>query len=173
MNTLLHWTDLIRSKFEKSLNLTWKTFGLRAFALKNIPLIFLVRPTVLKLDDNECEVKIPLNYLTKNHLRSMYIGVLATGADLVAGLLTMQHINKTSHKIQLVFKDIQANFLRRPEADVHFKCQDGKAIQKLIETAIKKKERVHQKLKILAYTPSISKKNPVAEFSLTLSLKVK
>ncbi len=173
MNTSLNWTQLIRSTIGASFDLVWLTLGLRAFALKNIPLVFLVKPTVLKLNEDECEIKLPLNFLTKNHLNSMYIGVLATGADIVGGLLSMHHIRKSSHKIQLVFKDLRANFIRRPESDVHFICKDGALIKKQIQTAIKRRQRINQELNIIAITPKISKNKPVAEFQLTLSLKAK
>ncbi len=35
-------------------------------------------------------IRIPLGWRTRNHLGSMYFGALATGADLVGGLLVME-----------------------------------------------------------------------------------
>lgn len=173
MNTSLSWVQSIGSRLKPSLNLLGQTLALRAFAFKNIPLIFLVRPSVLKLDKEECEIKIPLNFITKNHLNSMYFGALSIGADIVGGLLTMHLIRQSSHKIQMVFKDVRANFIRRPEAEVHFSCKEGRAIQRQILKTLQTQQRTHQKLKIIATTPSLSKNKPVAEFELTLSLKAK
>lgn len=149
-----------------------KTLGLWAFALTKIPLIAFVRPSIVRIDHKSCEIKIPLNYLTRNHLKSMYFGSLAVGADCAGGLIAMEGIRRSKRKITLVFKDFQANFLKRPEADVHFICRDGPKIQRQIREVIKTKKRVTRTLKIIATTPSISGDEPVAEFKLGLSLKL-
>ncbi len=147
------------------------TLRLRAFGLINIPLLFSVRPTVIKINDARAEVRIPLNRWTRNHLHSMYFGTLAMGADCAGGLLAQQAIRKSGKKVSLVFKDFKANFLKRPEADVHFICEDGKKIQKQVTETIREKKRTHQTLHITATTPKISGDEPVATFELTLSLK--
>lgn len=152
----------------------WKeTLALRAFGLTKIPLIFLVNPTVLKLNDRECEVKIPLNRLTRNHLGSMYFGTLAIGADCASGLLAMSQIRKTGEKISLVFKDFKAEFLARPEGDVHFRCEDGKRVAKMIKETLKTGERVSETLDLIATCPKKLGDEPVAKFKLTLSLKAR
>lgn len=152
----------------------WKdTLGLWAFGLTKIPLIAFVRPSILKVDDEECVVKIPLNYWTRNHLKSMYFGTLAVGADVSGGLIAMHLIKRSGKKVQLVFKDFKANFLKRPEADVVFRCTDGKKIKRQVQETLKSKKRVNRVVKIIATTPSVSGDEPVAEFELGLSLKAK
>jgi len=148
-----------------------QTLALRAFGLFKIPVLFYCRPSVMHIDDNEAVVKIPLRRRTKNHLGSMYFGVLAVGADCAAGLLAMHRIRQSGKKISLVFKDFKAEFLKRPDADVHFVCREGSAVQKLVEETIRSGERVHQTLEIIATTPQLSGDEPVARFELTLSLK--
>ncbi len=152
----------------------WKsTLGLWAFGLTKIPLIAFVRPTIIRKNAKTCEIKIPLNYWTKNHLKSMYFGALAIGADVAGGLIAMEMIGKSKKKVQLVFKDFDAKFLKRPEADVHFTCHDGEMIRKQIQETIKTKKRVNRLLTITATTPKISGDEAVAEFKLNLSLKAK
>jgi acyl-coenzyme A thioesterase PaaI-like protein len=152
----------------------WKnTLALWGFGLTKIPLIAFVRPSVIHIDGKGCEIKIPLNYFTKNHLGSMYFGVLAVGADLAGGLMAMEMIRRSKRKVQLVFKDYKANFLKRPEADVHFICHDGEKVQHQVAEAIKTKKRITRPLKIIATVPKLSGAEPVAEFELGLSLKLK
>lgn len=148
-----------------------ETIYLRYFGLRRIPLLFFVRPTILEMDDEHCVVKIPLNYWTKNHLNSMYFGALAIGADCGGGLLAMNLINKTGKKISLIFKDFNAEYLKRAEADVHFTCHDGPEIQKIIDETLQTGERVNYPMKIVATTPKKFGDEPVAKFVLTLSLK--
>ena len=79
-------------------------------------------------------------------------------------------IQNSKRKVALIFKDFNAKFLKRAESDVHFICEDGQAVKKLVEKAIETQERENFKLKILAKCPKISN-DIVAEFELTLSLK--
>lgn len=149
------------------------TLGLWFFGLLKIPLIAYVRPSIVQKTEKTCEIKIPLNYFTKNHLNSMYFGALAIGADVAGGLIAMELIGRSKKKVQLVFKDFEAKFLKRPEADVHFICHDGDMIRKQVQETIKTKKRVNRVLSIIATTPKISGDEPVAEFKLNLSLKAK
>lgn len=152
----------------------WKnTLALWGFGLAKIPLIAFVRPSIIHMDNQGCEIRIPLNYFTKNHLGSMYFGALAVGADLAGGLMAMEQIKRSKRKVQLVFKDYKANFLKRPEADVHFICLEGEKIHQQVAETVRTKKRITRPLKIIATCPKISGDEPVAEFELGLSLKAK
>ncbi len=147
------------------------TIFLRLFGLAKIPMLFACSPEVVKMSPEETIVKIPLNFMTRNHLGCMYFGVLAMGADCAGGLMAMSLIRQSKNKASLLFKDFKADFLRRAEGDVHFTCKDGKKIAAQVKEAIRKKTRVNRTLKIIATTPSVSGDEPVAKFDLTLSLK--
>lgn len=149
------------------------TIYVRLFGLIKVPLIFYVSPQVLKLDDNVCEVKIPLARKTKNHLNSMYFGVLCTGADIAGGLVAMNEIEKSGKQIALSFKDFKADFLKRAHGDVHFRCTQSKDIKKFVQDVIASKERMNFPVQIEATVPSRPEDGVVATFTLTLSLKVK
>ena len=151
---------------------TKTTWQMLLFGLTRIPLIFYCRPKVVSISDTRLEVKIKLNRRTKNHLNSMYFGVLSVGADVTGGFLAMKFIQASKSHISLIFKDFHADFLRRAEGDVHFICEDGSAIQNLIEVAEETGERQNFPLHIIAKAPSISPE-PVAKFILTLSIKKK
>jgi len=146
---------------------------IRLFGLKKVPLIFYCRPSVVKLTGETTIIKIPFKRRNRNHLRSLYFGSLAVGADVAGGVLAMDLIKKSGRKVSLVFKDFKADFLKRPEGDTLFTCNDGKSIKNLIDETIETGERVNMPLKITATVPSISGNEPVAEFILTLSLKDK
>ena len=153
--------------FNKITKLTWM---IRIFGFTKVAMIAYCRPKVIYFDDKKLVIIIPLKRRTKNHINSMYFGALAIGADITGGFLAFPSIQKSKRKIVLVFKDFKAQFLKRAEADVHFICQDGLAIDELVSTAIKTKQRQNYTLKIFAKTPKISD-DVVAEFDLTLSIK--
>ena len=102
----------------------------------------------------------------------MYFGVLSVGADVTGGFLAMKFIQASKSQMSLIFKDFHADFLKRAEGDVHFICEDGSAIQELIEVAEKTGKRQNLPVNITATVPTLSHE-PVATFSLTLSVKKK
>ena len=145
---------------------------IQLFGITKVPMIWYCRPKVIEHTDEKIEIKIPLKRKTKNHLGSMYFGVLAVGADITGGFLAMDPIQESGRKINLIFKDFKADFLKRPEGDVHFTCNDGPAVKELVDRVSKSSDRHNFKLSIEATVPSISSEI-VAKFELTLSLKDK
>ncbi|MBC8256280.1 MAG: DUF4442 domain-containing protein [Candidatus Marinimicrobia bacterium] len=155
--------------FKPETKINWQ---LLLFGLSKVPLIFYCRPKVVSISDSRLEIKIKLNRRTKNHLNSMYFGVLSVGADVTGGFLAMKPIQASKSKINLIFKDFHADFLKRAEGDVHFICEDGIAIQNLVSDAEETGERQNLPVQIVATVPKISDE-PVAKFILTLSIKKK
>lgn len=147
---------------------TWK---LRAFGFLKIPLVFFCSPRLVELSEDVVEVVIPLNYRTKNHLGSMYFGAQAVGADTAGGLLAMNRILATGNQVALVFKDFRADFLKRPEGDVHFRSVDGAKVRALVDRALSSGERVNETVEVIATCPAKLGSEPVARFYLTISLK--
>jgi acyl-coenzyme A thioesterase PaaI-like protein len=152
----------------------WKeTWKLKGFGLLKIPMIFFCGPKVLRFDENEVCIRIPLNYRTRNHLNSMYFGTLCVGADVAGGLLAMREIQKRGNTVGLVFKDFHAEYLKRPEADVHFTSSDGPKMLELVKKAEESGERVEDVVTITATCPEKLGDEVVARFKLTISLKKK
>lgn len=149
------------------------TLMIRTWSFFKVPLINMMSPRVLELTDEHCSVFIPLSYWTKNHFRSMYISSQVTGADLSAGLLATHHIKQKGNKISLLFKNLQANFKKRPDADTVFTCTEGKEIKALVAQALLSGKRENRPVRILARCPEKYGDEIVSEFTLTLSIKKK
>lgn len=151
----------------------WReTLRLRLWALAKIPMIAWVRPRVVALSPESCEIRVPLSRRTRNHLGSMYFGALCTGADAAAAILGLT-VSRGLTGISFVFKDVQAEFLKRPEADVHFSCTEGRAIRQLLEKANTSGERENLPVHVVATVPTLFGAEPVARFTLTLSVRRK
>jgi acyl-coenzyme A thioesterase PaaI-like protein len=148
------------------------TLLLNTFGLFKVPVIFFLRPRVLEISHERIVVKIPLRRRSKNHLGSMYFGALAAGADCVVGLLAVHLMRELGHpQMHLSFKDFHADFLKRAMGDVHFVCDSGPAISQQIKEAAATQQRVNLTVPAYAIVPDIDPKDPVATFTLTLSLK--
>ncbi len=149
------------------------TAMIRFFGLTKIPLLWFIKPTVQKMTDEVCEIKVPLNRRTKNHLDSMYFGVLCAAADCAGGLTAMKHIRKSGRPIALSFKDFHAEFLKRAEGDTIFTNTQGKEIEKFVQEVAASGERMNMPVEVIATVPDKEGDEPVAKFTLTLSLKLK
>jgi hypothetical protein len=149
---------------------TRETLSLRLFGLTKIPLLFYVGVSVKEISPERMVIRIPLRRRTKNHLGSMYFGALCIGADCAPGAFAMYLIRQQPAHISMVFKDFEAEFLKRAEGDVDFICNQGKEITELVAQAAASDERVERRVEVIATVPSLSDE-PVARFRLTLSLK--
>ena len=149
------------------------TAFLRLFGLAKVPMIFFCSPRVVELSSQRCEIVIPLSRRTKNHLRSMYFGALCVGADCAGGMIGMKIIEEEKVPVNLVFKDFKAEFLKRPEGDVHFSCENGVEIVAAVKRAMETGERQNVSVPVVATVPTKLGSEPVATFVLTLSLKKK
>ncbi len=148
-------------------------FLLKSFGLLKVPMIFYVSPKIINLDDHSTEIKIPLNWRTKNHLKSMYFGALCVGADVAGGIVAMKYIKESGSNIHLSFKDLKVNFSKRAMGATHFYCNQNQEIKTLVKNVIEQPNvRMNKVLKITAKCPEISEEE-VATFELSLSLKYK
>jgi hypothetical protein len=151
----------------------WReTLKVRAWAFWNVPLIWLARPSILQIDENRCELVIPLNWVTRRRdIHAMYFGTLAMGADVAGGLIAFNLITKSNLRVSFIFKDFKADFLKRAEGDVHFVNEDGPVVQELLRRTIASGEREEATVHVTATVPKKLGSEPVAKFELTLSLK--
>lgn len=147
-----------------------ETLKLRLFSVR-IPVLFFLGPRVARLDDDRCEVLIPLGWRSKNHLGSMYFGALCAGADLAGGLLATRFIRARHPRVGLIFASVEGRFLKRADGDVLFACDDGRRIAAAVAAADESGERVTIPVEIRATVPSKYGDAPVARFTLGLSLK--
>jgi len=146
---------------------------LSEFSHNKVPMIGFCQPELISLTEQHCEICLPLNQNTKNHVNSLYFGALAVGADITSGFLAIMQVEKTGKPIELLFKDFNADFKKKALADTHFICQEGDKIQAMINQALQTQQRVNQGIVVTAKTPSLSTDDVIASFTLTLSLKHK
>lgn len=135
-----------------------------------IPMIAFVRPKLIVLDEERAQVRIKLKRKTKNHLKSMYFGSLAVGADVAAGLHAFYFAEESGVKVAFAFKAVKAEFLKRATSDVYFDSNEGLLVKQVFNEAMETKERVNQWIKVEAKNTN---EEIVAIFEMEISVKVK
>ena len=141
--------------------------------ITKIPMLLLAAPRVLEITDEGCAIRIPFNRLTQNHVGSMYLGVLCAGADLVSGLNAFKLMRSRYQGVIPVFSELKAEFLKRADGDVVFRTGDGRAILEAVASAYSTGERVTIPVTSVATVPSKYGDEPVARFTVGLSVKKK
>lgn len=145
---------------------------LKVFGWAKVPMIAWVGARIVALEDRRCVIAIPLKRRTKNHLNSLYIGVLCVGADVAGGLMAVRRMRASGRPVSFVFKDLAADFHRRAEGTTYFTCEDGEILDAMVEETLRTGERVHRTVTVVATVPSESDE-PVATFRLTMSVKAR
>jgi acyl-coenzyme A thioesterase PaaI-like protein len=151
--------------------MSWKdSLLVRAVSLK-IPVLLFIGPRVRRLDEEVCEVEIPLGWRTRNHVGVMYVGVLCAGADLASGLHAGRLIFARHRDVVLLFADLRAEFLKRADGDVVFTSRQGREVAAAVTRAAETGERVTLPIEVVATVPRRYGDEPVARFTLSLTLK--
>lgn len=150
-----------------------ETMKVRLWAFFNVPMIWRMKLSVVELSDRRCVMKIPFRWRNKNHLQSMYVGVLCGGADVAGGLIAWRRAQESRKKVVPSFKDLKADFHKRAEGDTYFICEDGEAIDAIVDKAIETGERQNLTVRVRAMVPDKLGDEVAASFELTLSLKAR
>lgn len=158
------------SKPNKEISLKKMKWMLFLLGFAKIPIIGFIKPKLIKLDDAEAAVKIKLRRRTKNHLRSMYFGALAVGADVAAGLHAFYFAEKMGKKVSFAFKGMKAEFLMRAESDITFVSEDGAVVEDAMNRSLELGERINEPINVLAKN---SNNETVATFEMIVSVRVK
>lgn len=103
----------------------------------------------------------------------MYVGALATGADVTGAWIAFDYLARTKKKVSIVFKDMSAEFHKRADGDVYFTCLGGPEVMQAFNETIADGERKNIELKVMATVPSNYQDEPVATFKMTLSMRYK
>ncbi len=147
-----------------------ETAAVRLLGLR-IPLLLFVAPRVVELDEEGAAISIPLGWRTTNHVGSMYVGVLAAGADLASGMNAFSLIRARHRTVVPVFKFARMDFLKRADGDVVFRTRDGRRVAEAIAEAGRTGERVTLPVDVVATVPDRYGDEPVARFTMGLSLR--
>jgi acyl-coenzyme A thioesterase PaaI-like protein len=149
-----------------------QTAIIRLFALR-VPALLFLGPRVLELDDEGCAVEIPLGWRSRNHVGSMYFGALCAGADLAGALHAIHLVRERRWKVVVLFKDLRAEFLKRADGDVVFRSREGRRVADAVRQADQSGERITIPVEVVATVPARYGDEPVARFTLGLSMKRK
>jgi hypothetical protein len=155
---------------QKFIQFVQQPFKFRMFLLSKLPSAFFSGVRVKSIDENKSEVTVPFKWFSQNPFKSTYFACLAMAAELSTGLLAMMNVHEKNPAISMLVVGLEANYFKKATGITTFICEDGVAVDNIVESAISSGESKTIKCK------SVGKNNDgeiVAEFFITWSFKAK
>ena len=136
------------------------------FLIWKLPLGFISGIRVKSLDDKQCEVTVPFNFLNKNPFKSMYFAVQAMAAELSTGALVFVH--RSNKNTSIIVTNFESIYHKKAVTKIRFLCADGGRIL----TSLKKAEETNQPQKCIMRSRGYDTSGVcVSEFKVTWSIK--
>ena len=157
---------------------TVDTLLLRFWCLIKIKLIAFVRVRIVQADEVAVITEVPLNYRTRNHLGSMYMGSLVIGAETGPVFYAIKLTELHRIAVTAQYSAIKGDFLSKTHSHkVVFICRDTARIKQALLKAQSSDERFFETITVDAYDlglQSIQTDTPkIASFSFTLTMRRK
>jgi len=145
-------------------------FIFKLFLLFKLPMAFLSGLKLKELTTEHSLIKMKYKYLNKNPFGSIYFACLSMSGELASGILAASTIYESSSKVSMLVVKFDVKFLKKAVGTISFRCNDGLAIKKTIDSAIASGEGKT----IDAITVATDEcGDVVAEFTIQWSFKVK
>lgn len=121
-------------------------------------------------DGQKSQVSVKYGWLNQNPFKSMFWAVQGMAAELSTGILCIDKIQKSNHKISMLVVGLQANFTKKAVGEIIFTCEQGAELDEILQKAIETKEGQTLQMRSLGVD---EKGDQVSEFFFTWSFKVK
>jgi hypothetical protein len=106
------------------------------FTFFKLPAAWWTGVRVRHMDQKKAVVTVKHSWRNQNPFKSMYWAVQGMAAELTTGLMVMDQIRKSGHKISMLVAKNEAAFSKKAKGRITFICTDGGKIQEAIERTI-------------------------------------
>ncbi|MBY0477157.1 MAG: DUF4442 domain-containing protein [Chitinophagaceae bacterium] len=142
----------------------------RVFLLWKLPAAFFSGVRIKSISAEKCEVTVPYKWFSQNPFRSTYFACLAMAAEMSTGILSLMQIMKRQPAVSMLVVSLEANYFKKAVDLTTFICEDGKALEALVDEVIASGEAKSFKAKSIGRNKA---GDIVAEFYITWSFKAK
>ena len=142
----------------------------KLFLLLKLPSAFFSGVRIQSIDEERCVVTVPYKWFSQNPFRSTYFACLAMAAEMTTGVLGLMQIMGRKPSVSMLVVSLEANYFKKATDITTFVCEDGKAIEQLVDEAIASGEARSIKAKSVGRNKA---GEIVAEFYITWSFKAK
>ena len=115
--------------------------NLNRFLAIKLPSAYISGVRVIELTDKNAIATVKHRWINQNPFRSLYWATQGMAAELVTGILMMKKIKDSGQKISMLVVKQEGTFHKKATGRITFSCDQGKAIDEIIEKAIKTNEK--------------------------------
>lgn len=91
---------------------------------------------VKHIDDAVCKVQVKHRWFNQNPFKSMFWAVQGMAAELSTGALMIDKIKTSGKRISMLVTSNNATFTKKATGRITFTCEEGKAIDAVVDKAI-------------------------------------
>lgn len=144
--------------------------NLNRFLALKLPSAYISGIRVVELSDKKAVATVKHRWINQNPFRSLYWATQGMAAELVTGILMMKKIKDSGHKISMLVVKQEGTFHKKATGRINFSCEQGMAIDKIIDKAIQTKEGQSLAIKATGFD---QENDMVSDFEFTWSIKLK
>lgn len=144
--------------------------NLNRFLALKLPSAYISGIRVVELSDKKAIATVKHRWINQNPFRSLYWATQGMAAELVTGILMMKKIKDSGHKISMLVVKQEGTFHKKATGRINFSCEQGMAIDKIIDKAIQTKEGQSLAIKATGFD---QENDMVSDFEFTWSIKLK
>ena len=138
------------------------------FLRAQLPIAWIAGVRLQHYSSDEASTYVVFDALNQNPFGSMFWAVEGMAAEFAGGILLMNKIAQSQHSIaSLVIKN-EGTFVKKALGKIVFTCQQGQAIEQLLQTAIQSGEAARI---VLESRGTDETGDEVARFAFTWSVK--
>jgi hypothetical protein len=115
-------------------------FKINVFMFFKLPLGWWSGMRVKSLTDTNSIVKIRHKWMNQNPFKSMFWAAQGMAAEMSTGVLVMQEIERSKHKVSMLVTHQEADFFKKATGSILFTCKGGNQIREAIEASSKSGE---------------------------------
>ena len=144
--------------------------NLNRYLLFKLPSAYISVVRVRSISDEKATASVKHRWINQNPFKSLYWATQGMAAELVTGILMIKKINESGSKISMLVVKQEGSFHKKATGNIIFSCDEGAAIDKVIDAAIKTKEGQSLVLKASGFDQD---NEMVSSFEFTWSIKSK
>jgi len=148
----------------KDLRRSWK---LRLWMMKNLPMGFATGMRVEMLDENSCKVVLKDRFWIHNPFGSVFWAVMGMAAEMSTGALVYSWCS--GNNIKFILTSVEGKFLKKVRGKSSYFCSSGQAVRSSLEALENPGDTNTVLLPVIAQDQA---GQTVAEFQFTWSLKI-
>ncbi|WP_142785534.1 DUF4442 domain-containing protein [Changchengzhania lutea] len=109
---------------------------LNTYTMFKLPAAYLCGVRTKYIDNEKCIVGVRFKWINQNPFKSMFWAVQGMAAEFSTGALMISKIQESGKRVSMLVTTNNATFSKKAIGKINFTCNEGKAVDEVLEKAI-------------------------------------